>query len=96
LIDNWLRSIKDVYQRYSPSLENLPEEEKLARLCELNVIQQVSNTCHTNLVQRAWLRGQELTVHGWIYGIEDGILVDLGISCSAIEQLPDIYQLHKA
>ena len=96
LIDNWLRNIKDVYQRYSPSLENLPEDEKLARLCELNVLQQVSNTCHTNLVQRAWLRGQDLTIHGWIYGIEDGILKDLNISCSTIEQLPDIYQLHKA
>lgn len=93
LIDNWLRNIKDVYQRHSNTLDKLPKKEKLARLCELNVIEQVSNVCHTNIVQNAWLKGHELTVHGWIYGIEDGILNDLEISCSAIDQLPEIYRI---
>ncbi len=93
LIDNWLRFIKDVYQHNAELLEALPEEQRADRLCELNVIQQVANVCHTTVVQDAWRRDQELAVHGWIYDIRDGLLRDLDVCISAREQLPHIYQL---
>ncbi len=95
LIDNWLRNIKDIYQSYSRMLDKLPEEDRLSRLCELNVIEQVSNVCHTNIVQNAWLKGHELTVHGWIYGIKDGIIKDLKISCNTVEKISAIYRIKK-
>jgi len=80
LIDNWLRNIKDVYRLYRTAIDSLQNEKnKIDLLCELNVVEQVGNVCHTTIVQNAWKNGQELAVHGWIYGIEDGILKDLGI-----------------
>jgi carbonic anhydrase len=81
LIDNWLRSIKDIYQRHRSRLDNLESEnDKLNLLCELNVIEQVANVCNTTIVQNARKRRQELTVHGWIYSIQDGVLRDLNVS----------------
>ncbi|MCW5214352.1 carbonate dehydratase, partial [Desulfobulbus sp. US5] len=75
LIDNWLRNIKDVQRFHQNELDNLgSEQEKIDRLCELNVIEQVVNVCQTTIVQGAWKAGQELAVHGWIYSVEDGIL----------------------
>lgn len=80
LIDNWLRHIKDVSQKHHHQLEAIADESaRMARLCELNVIEQVNNVCHTTIVQDAWKRGQELAVHGWIYAIHDGLLRDLNI-----------------
>lgn len=94
LIDNWLRNIKDVYQRYHKKLETLTDEtDRLNALCELNVVEQVANVCHTTIVQNAWKRGQDLTVHGWIYSIEDGILRDLKATFSGQHQVPPIYRL---
>lgn len=84
LIDNWLRHIQDVVQKHSALLNRTTDEVLRARqLCELNVIEQVVNVCQTTIVQQAWERGQELSVHGWIYGLEDGLLRDLkmGITC---------------
>lgn len=93
LIDNWLRNIKDVYQRHRRRLDSLTSEaERINVLCELNVIEQVANVCHTTVVQSVWRRGQELSVHGWIYGIEDGILKDLGVSYSGEDEVPPIYR----
>lgn len=84
LIDNWLRHIQDVAEKYEDQLATLEDEEKRwNRLCELNVIEQVANVCQTTIVQQAWRRGQELTVHGCIYGVHNGKLVDLGVSISA-------------
>ena len=81
LVDNWLRHIQDVRQQHRALLEGLGDVRAMAnRLCELNVIEQVSNVCRTSIVQDAWSRGQELTVHGWIYGLQDGLLRDLGPS----------------
>lgn len=77
LIDNWLRHIKDVNRLNAESLLGLSEEEKINRLCELNVIEQVKNVCSTTMVQNAWKNGAELSVHGWIYSLEDGVLKDL-------------------
>ena len=80
LIDNWLHNIKNVYQRHQNELSEITtHRERLNRLCELNVGQQVANLCHTSVVQNAWRRRQPLSVHGWIYGLHDGLLHDLGL-----------------
>tara|TARA_B100001964_G_scaffold60681_1_gene68783 strand:- start:896 stop:1501 length:606 start_codon:yes stop_codon:yes gene_type:complete len=78
LIDNWLRHIEDVRNNYEEQLEGLDREEKVNTLCELNIKEQVKNVCRTSIVQSAWKSGQDLSVHGWIYNIENGILEDLG------------------
>jgi carbonic anhydrase len=81
LIDNWLRHVQDVMDEHKEELAKLEDEsERLDRLCELNVIEQVKSVSRTTIVQNAWQRGQELVVHGWIYGLQDGLLRDLGIS----------------
>jgi carbonic anhydrase len=81
LIDNWLRHVQDVIHEHDELLVQIDDEnERLDRLCELNVIEQVRNVGRTTIVQSAWQRGQELTVHGWIYGLQDGLLRDLGCS----------------
>src|SRR6185369_17696369 len=80
LIDNWLRHVQDVVQKHEDTLATLDEDKRLDRLCELNVIEQVLSVGRTTIVQSAWERGQELGVHGWIYGLEDGLLRDLDVS----------------
>jgi len=82
LIDNWLRHVADVAAKHEPALASLPEEERLDRLCELNVVEQVVNVCQTTIVEDAWSRGQALTVHGVVYSLEDGLLRDLGVGAS--------------
>jgi carbonic anhydrase len=78
LIDNWLRHIKDVIRFNADKFDGLGPDEKLDLLCELNVKEQVTNICNTTIIQKAWKQGKELSVHGWIYSIENGILKDLG------------------
>lgn len=93
LIDNWLRHIKDVYRYHQTKIDALQSEiDKINLLCELNVLEQVTNICHTSIVQSAWKAGQELAVHGWIYSIEDGILKDLKV---CITKLDEISQTHR-
>jgi carbonic anhydrase len=78
LIDNWLRHVQDVRMRHAASIDALADTEARARrLCELNVIEQALHVCETTVVQDAWARGQQLTVHGWIYDLHDGLLRDL-------------------
>jgi len=77
LIDNWLRHIKDVVRYHKSEFAELSQEEELDLLCELNVKEQVINICNTTIVQNAWKQGRDLSVHGWIYSIENGILKDL-------------------
>ena len=91
LIDNWLRAIKALYHQSLEQFTGLDEEARVDLLCELNVQRQVRNVCHTTIVQNAWKRGQELTVHGWIYGLKDGLVKDLGVSINAAEQLDDTF-----
>lgn len=92
LIDNWLRNIKDLFRYHQAQIDSLQnQKEKLNLLCELNVVEQVANICHTTIVQSAWKSGQELAVHGWIYSIEDGILKDLNV---CITNLDEISQTH--
>lgn len=87
LIDNWLRHIKDVSRFNAEKLYGLEDDEKLDLLCELNVMEQVINVCNTTIVQSAWKNGLELSVHGWVYSIENGILKDLDTCISSREQL---------
>lgn len=93
LIDNWLRHIKDVYRYHQDRIDVLQDDqEKINLLCELNVVEQVANICHTTIVQNAWKSGQALTVHGWIYSIENGILKDLDV---CVTNPDDISQVHR-
>ncbi len=89
LIDYWLLHIKDVKRLNEDKLQGLSEKEKLDRLCELNVIEQVANVCDTPIVKNAWKMGADLSVHGWIYSIENGILKDLDICITSSEQLAE-------
>jgi len=93
LIDNWLRHVQDVLHEHEELLAKVSDEnERLNRLCELNVIEQVLNVGRTTIVQSAWQRGQELVVHGWIYGLENGLLRDLNVSIDNAEGLADVYR----
>jgi carbonic anhydrase len=93
LIDNWLRHVQDVMHNHAALLANINNNElRLNRLCELNVIEQVLNASRTTIVQNAWTRGQELAVHGWIYGIDDGLLRDLDIRISNQVELMEAYE----
>jgi len=94
LIDNWLRNIKDIYMIHRDELDALDFEARVDRLCELNVIHQVRNVCHTNIVQRAWQRGQPLAVHGWVYGLTDGLVHDMDVTVESPSQLEEIYRYH--
>jgi carbonic anhydrase len=80
LIDNWLRHVADVAEKHADELASLDDGRRLERMCELNVVEQVANVCQTTIVEDAWARGQELTVHGLIYSLEDGLLRDLDVS----------------
>jgi carbonic anhydrase len=92
LIDNWLRHIQDVREKHAAMLAAIGDETKrIDRLCELNVIEQAWNVSQTTVVLDAWKRGQELTVHGWIYGIENGLLRDLDVSTASPEEGPKRY-----
>jgi len=94
LIDTWLQHIKDVYRYHQEKLDTIADEtEKLNRLCELNVIEQVANVSSTSIVQKAWESGQELSVHGWIYSIEDGIINDLNVCVAGVCELSETYQV---
>ena len=84
LIDNWLRHVQDVRDRHLERVDAIADENaRIDRLCELNVIEQVRHVCQTTIVHDAWRRGQALTVHGWIYSLQDGLLRDLEVSASA-------------
>src|SRR4029077_5687147 len=97
LIDNWLTRIKDIYVQHSEENDALDSEQKrVDRMCELNVIEQVKAVTHTTIVQDAWARGQELAVHGWVYGLEDGLVKDLGIRVDNSSQVPPPFRFIKA
>ena len=91
LIDNWLRHVQDVRNKHRALIDVLPtERERHARLCELNVIEQVVNVAQTTVMREAWSRGQAVAVHGWIYGIDDGYLKDLSMCVTAESELQDL------
>ncbi len=93
IADNWLRHLADVEKKHTTMLDTIELDVlKHARLCELNVIEQVVNVCQTTIVEDAWGRAQPLTVHGWIYGLHDGRVRDLGVSVDAPNVLDDAYK----
>ncbi|HEV2861264.1 MAG TPA: carbonate dehydratase [Pyrinomonadaceae bacterium] len=93
LIDNWLRHVQDVMHHHEAQLSKIADESKrLDRLTELNVIEQVINVSRTTIVQGAWGRGQVLSVHGWIYGVRDGLLRDLGLRIGSQMELAAAYE----
>lgn len=92
LADNWLRHVGDVAQKHAALLDALEADSiRHQRLCELNVIEQVANVCQTTVVQDAWTRGQSLTVHGWIYGLHDGKVRQLGLDAGSPSELSQQY-----
>ena len=93
LIDNWLRHVQDVMRNHETPLSQIEDEtQRLNRLCELNVVEQVLSVSRTTIVQSAWSDGQELAVHGWIYRLEDGLLRDLGLTITNPKELSTAYE----
>ena len=92
LVDNWLGHVRDVFHKHEARLADVDgETARCDRLCELNVIEQVVNVCQTTVVRDAWGRGQELAVHGWIYGLQDGLLRDLKMTVCAADGMTPAY-----
>ncbi|QBN17918.1 carbonate dehydratase [Flavobacterium nackdongense] len=94
LIDNWIRHIKDVYRFHQLELDAIENEtDRFNRFVELNVIEQVYDLAKTSIVQSAWKKGQELSLHGWVYGLNSGYVTDLNVNFSSDKDLSDVYQL---
>jgi len=92
LADNWLRHVRDVHAKHDAKVGAMPDvPHRIDRLCELNVIEQVANVCQTTIARDAWDRGQELAVHGWVYGLRDGLLRDLGTTVTKAAEAPAKY-----
>lgn len=93
LSDNWLRHVQDVRHKHAGVLAGATDEtEACDRLCELNVIEQVVNVCHTTIVRDAWENGQELSVHGWVYGLRDGLARDMNVTVASSAETMTVYQ----
>jgi carbonic anhydrase len=92
LSDNWLRHVQDIRHKHREQLDDLANESGHDRLCELNVIEQVQNVSHTTILRDAWDRGQEVSVHGWIYGLENGLINDLQITMAANTDSSAVYE----
>ena len=93
LADLWLRHVQDVHVKHLARVDGLPVERRHDRLCELNVLEQVLNVARTIVIQDAWQRGQSLTIHGWIYGLKDGLLRDLGLTLNGPDHIPERYEM---
>jgi carbonic anhydrase len=96
LIDSWLSKIKDLYVRNYKSLDSVADlETRSDRLCEMNVVEQVEALSRTSIVQDAWFSGQKLAIHGWIYGLKDGLINDLGVRVDRLDQVPFHYRFER-
>jgi carbonic anhydrase len=94
IIDNWIRHIKDVYRFNQKELDTITnEKDRFNRFVEINVREQVFDLAKTSIVQSAWKNGQELTLHGWVYGLNSGYVTDLDLNFSSNEDLDEVYQL---
>ena len=95
IIDNWIRHIKDVYRFHQKELDAIEnKKERFNKFVEINVKEQVMDLAKTSIVQNAWKNGQELSLHGWVYGLNDGYVTDLGVNFSCDKDLDDVYQLN--
>jgi carbonic anhydrase len=92
LADNWLRHVQDVHLRHRQRLNHLEQSELENVLCEMNVIEQVGNVALSNVMQDAWARGQKLSVHGWVYGLKDGLVKDLQVTMSHSEEVVEVFR----
>jgi len=92
LADNWLRHVQDVRLRHRQRLNHLPQAQLEPTLCEMNVIEQVGNVALSNVMQDAWSRGQRVAIHGWIYGVSDGLVKDLGVTMSGAHEVVDVFR----
>ena len=92
LADNWLRHVHDVKMRHRGRLLHLCTHDQEDVLCEMNVIEQVGHVAQTTVLQDAWARGQQVSVHGWCYGLKDGLVKDLGVTMSATSEVVDVYR----
>jgi len=92
LTDNWIRHVQDVRHMHQDWLDTLPEARRADALCELNVLEQARNACHTTVVQDAWARGQEVVVHGWVYGLHNGLLEDLALTAASPQDVDPAYR----
>ena len=92
LADNWLRHVQDVHLRHRQRLNHLEQSELENVLCEMNVIEQVGNVALSNVLQDAWTRGQKISVHGWVYGLNDGLVKDLQVTMSNSEEVVEVFR----
>ena len=92
LADNWIRHIQDVRDRHRALLDEVPEDKRVDALCELNVVEQVVNVCVSTVMTDAWSRGQNVRIHGWSFGVHDGLLNDLGMTVRSTESLESVHQ----
>jgi carbonic anhydrase len=92
LADNWLRHVSDVHLRHRQRLNHLPQVEMEAVLCEMNVIEQVGNVAMSNVMQDDWSRGQKISVHGWVYGLNDGLVKDLNVTMSHSDEVVNVFR----
>jgi carbonic anhydrase len=92
LVENWIRHVQDVRHMHSDWLHGVPEPQRVDALCELNVLEQARNVCHTTVVQDAWHRGQEVVVHGWVYGLHNGLLEDLALTAGRPDDVDPAYR----
>ena len=94
IIDNWIRHIKDVYRLHQQELDAIENEDlRFKRFVELNVIEQVNDLAKTSIVQGAWKKNQKIGIHGWVYGLEDGLIKDLNVTMWDESNLPPVYKL---
>ncbi|PWT86531.1 MAG: carbonate dehydratase [Acidobacteria bacterium] len=97
LIDNWLTRIRDIYVRHAEEVDSLDSEKKrVDRMCELNVIEQVKTVTHTTIIQDAWARGQQVSVHAWVYGLDNGLVNDLGVHIDSPSQVSPPFRFARA
>jgi len=93
LADNWLRHVQDVHWKHEQKVDSVTGlPDRIDRMCELNVIEQVANVCQTTILRDAWDRGQEISVHGWVYGLEDGLVHDLGTTVTSPGEASTVYR----
>jgi len=92
LADNWIRHVQDVRNRHQAWLDTIDESQRVNALCELNVVEQALNACQTTIVQDAWQRNQELVIHGWVYGLHNGLLQDLHMTVTSADETVPAYE----
>ena len=95
MVDFWLHSVRELYNQHRASLSHLSLDEQIDTMCELNVKAQVNSLCRTKILQRAWQRGEKIAVHGWVYGLSDGLVKDLHCTVSDLSQVETLYRIDR-